>query len=144
MVPTTWKIEVWRGSGSSWGRPGSEKSLKSCPGRFWSILAGLGSAKISPNWAKMGPSWSQDGAKILQVGAKMAILRPSWDQDGHLEAIWEAFLSIFGGLGGGLAGGSWGGFWAILAKSWALLGDLGHKLGCLGRSWRQVGNFLAT
>jgi hypothetical protein len=39
-------------------------------------LAGLGSAKISPNWAKMGPSWSQDGAKILQVGAKMAILRP--------------------------------------------------------------------
>ena len=166
MVPKTLKIEVWRGPGSSWGRPGGEKSLKSCPGRFSSILAGLGSAKISPNWAKMGPSWSQDGAKIPQVGAKMAILRPSWGQDGHLEPIWGAFLSLFWwswerslekwpkckieqhysvlATFWGLDGGSWEGFWAILAISWALLGDLGHKLGSLGRSWRQVGNFLAT
>ena len=100
ISPKTWKNEVWRWSGSSWGR--GKKSLKGCPDRFWSILAGLGSAKISPNWAKMGPSWSQDGAKIPQVGAKMAILRPSWGQDGHLEAIWGAFLSIFGGLGSDL------------------------------------------
>ena len=135
----------------------------------WQILVNFGRAKISPNWAKMAPSWSQDGAKIPQVGAKMAILRPSWGQDGHLEAIWGAFLSIFGGLGsdlqkncrsvksnnttafwphfgvlGGLDGGSWGVFWAILARSWALLVDVGVKLGSLGRSWRQVGNFLAT
>ena len=89
---------VWELLGATWRR----KSLKSCPGRFWSILAGLGSAKISPNWAKMGPSWSQDGAKIPQVGAKMAILRPSWGQDGHLEAMWGAFLNIFGGLGSDL------------------------------------------
>ena len=87
----TGKIEVWRGSGSSWGRPGGEKSLKSCPARFWSILAGLGSAKISPNWAKMGPSWSQDGAKIPQVGAKMAILRP-------FGKFFLAFLVVLGAI----------------------------------------------
>ena len=31
--------------------------------------------------------------------------------------------------------------WRLLE---ATLGDLGHKLASLGRSWRQVGNFLAT
>ena len=165
IVPKTGKNQVWRGSGSFWGRPGGEKSLKSCPGKFWSILAALGSAKISPNWAKMGPSWSQDGAKFPQVGAKMAILRPSWGQDGHLEPIWGAFLKILGGLGsdlskngrsvktnnstafwphfgvlGGLVGGSWGVFQAILGTSWALLGDLGVKL---GTSWQHVVRKLA-
>ena len=33
------------------------------------------------------------------------------------------------------------GTWRLLG---ATLGDLGHKLASLGRSWRQVGNFLAT
>ena len=39
-------------------------------------------------------------------------------------------------------------FWGLGGSGWRLLGsilgDLGHKLGSLGRSWRQVGNFLAT
>ena len=39
-------------------------------------------------------------------------------------------------------------FWGLGGSRWRLLGsilgDLGHKLGSLGRSWRQVGNFLAT
>ena len=39
-------------------------------------------------------------------------------------------------------------FWGLGGSGWRLLGsilgDLRHKLGSLGRSWRQVGNFLAT
>ena len=61
-LKNSWKIfknqgleGVRRGSGSSWGRPWDEKSTKSCLGRFWSILAGLGSTKISPKWFQMGP-----------------------------------------------------------------------------------------
>ena len=90
---------------------------------------------------------------------------PSWGQDGHLEAIWEAILNIFCDLGrdllkngrsvksdnsmtfwphfgvlGGLVGGSRGRFWAILATSWALLGDLGVKLGTF---WQHVGTKMA-
>ena len=115
-------------SGSSWRRLGDEKSLQSCLGRFW---PGSGRPKSRPK----EPSWRQD--------------RPSWGQENHLEAIWEAIFSISGSLGndllknsrsvktnnttsfwphfgvlGGPVGGSWGGFWAILAISWALLGDL--------------------
>ena len=89
---------VWELLGATWRRKISSKL--SC--QILVNFGRLGSAKISPNWAKMGPSWSQDGAKIPQVGAKMAILRPSWDEDGYLEAIWEAFLCIFGGLGSDL------------------------------------------
>ena len=125
-------------------------------------MVNFGGARIRQNLTKLG----QDGAKLEPRWRQDP---PSWGQDGHLEAIWGAFLSLFGGLGsdlqkncrsvksnnttafwphfgvlGGLDGGSWGGFWAILAISWALLGDLGHNLGSLGRSWRQVGNFLAT
>ena len=48
----------------------------------------------------------------------------------------QRFGHIFGS-GGGLVGGSWGGFWEILATSWALLDDLGVKL---GTSWQHVGN----
>ena len=51
------------------------------------ILAGLGSSKISLTWAKMAPRWQDP---------------PSWGQDGHLEAIWGAFSSIFVGLGSDL------------------------------------------
>ena len=40
------------------------------------------------------------------------------------------------GVLGGLVGGSWGVFWAILATSWALLDDLGVKLGTF---WQHVG-----
>ena len=46
-----------------------------------------------------------------------------------------AFWLHFGILGG-LVGGSWGGFWAILATSWALLDDLGVKLGGL-EDWKD-------
>ena len=50
-------------------------------------------------------------------------------------AVWLHF-----GVLGGLVGGSWGGFWAILATSWALLDDLGVKL---GTSWQDVGTKMA-
>ena len=49
------------------------------------------------------------------------------------------FLLYFGVLGD-LDGASGGGFWAILAISWALLGDLGVKL---GTSWQHVGTKMA-
>ena len=157
MVPKTWKIEVWRGSGSSWGRPWNEKSLKSWPGRFWSILAGLGSTKMLPKWPKMAPSWAQDGAKMLQVVAKMAILRAfgelSWAFLVVLGAIYwqmakvenrttvQRFCYILGSWGlwlealGEYFGRSWpqvGLTWAILASNWELFGNM------LGLRWPKM------
>ena len=52
-------------------------------GQFWPGSDRPKSRQIRPRWDQVGT----DGAKIPQVGAKMAILRPSWGQDGHLEAI---------------------------------------------------------
>jgi len=59
------------------------------------VLLDFGQPRIVHNLAQMGedgaklePSWSQDNS--------------SWGQDGHLEAIWGAILSILGGLGGDL------------------------------------------
>ena len=124
----------------------------------WPIWADFGQARDAQNGgkmaelgAKMEPRWRQDG--------------PSWAPDRHLEASWGAILAILKGLGadfgkngrhvkmsitmafwphfgvlGGLVGGSWGVFWAILATSWALLGDLGVKL---GTSWQHVGTKMA-
>ena len=94
----------------------------------WLILVNFGRARIDENLAQMG----QDGANLE---ARWRQESPSWGQDGHLEAIWGAFWSIFGGLGsdllkngrslktnntpafwphfgllGGLVGGSWGVF----------------------------------
>ena len=122
------------------------------------VLAHGGRPRIDQNLAQV----AQDGAKLEPRWRQDA---PSWNQDGHLEAIWGAILNIFGGLGsdllknvrsvktdntttfwphfgvlGGLVGGSWGVFWAILATSWALLGDLGVKL---GTSWQHVGTKMA-
>ena len=124
----------------------------------WQILVNFGRARIGQNLAKFG----QDG---INLAPRWRQEPPSWGQDGHLEALWGAFWSIFGGLGsdlekngrsvksnnpttfwlhfgvlGGLVGGSWGVFWAILATSWALLGDLGVKL---GTSWQHVGTKMA-
>ena len=124
----------------------------------WLIFVNFGRARIDQNRAqtseddaKMEPRWRQDP--------------PSWGQDGHFEAIWGGIFSIVGDLGsdllkngesrksedsttfllyfgvlGGLVGGSWGRFWAILATSWALLGDLGVKL---RPSWQHVGTKMA-
>ena len=116
-------------------------------GRFWP-------ASDRPKCQPNGPRWRQ-------VGAKMAPRWPSWALDGRLDATWGAIWSIFARLGsdlrkngrsrksndsiafwlyfgvlGGVVGGSWGRFWAILATSWALLGDLGIKL---GTCWQHVG-----
>ena len=148
---------VRRGSGSSWGRPWDEKSTKSCLGRFWSILAGLGSTKISPKWAKTAPSWGQDGAKMGQVGAKMAILKPFGEPPGAFLVVLGAILQkmakvenrttvqrfgyIFGSWGvwlealGEYFGRSWpqvGLSWAILASSWELLDNM------LGLRWPKM------
>ena len=116
----------------------------------------------------MGPSWQDLAAKRRQDG-------PRGSQDSHLEALWGAILGIFRRLGsdlcrnapsiksnnpttflvdfgvhGGPVGGSWGPSWAILAASWAMLADVGVKLGVswlilgdlsvkLGPSWQDVG-----
>ena len=45
-------------------------------------------AQVGQDSANLEPRWRQE--------------LPSWGQDGHLEAIWGAFLSIFGGLGSDL------------------------------------------
>ena len=100
---------------------------------------------------KLEPRWRQDG--------------PSWALDGLPEATWRAVLSILRGLGSdlckngrsvktnntttfwlhfgilaGLFGDSSGRSWAILATSWARLGDLGVKLGTF---WQHVGTKMA-
>ena len=118
----------------------------------WLILVNFGRARIDQNLAQIG----QDGANLEPRWRQEP---PSWGQDGHLEAIWGAFLNIFGGPWErsfekgrkckneqhySVLATCWGlgGFgWRLLGS---ILGDLGHKLGSLGRSWRQVGNFLAT
>jgi len=61
----------------------------------WLILVNFGRARIDQNLAQMG----QNGAK-LEPRWRQEL--PSWGQDGHLEAIWGAFLSIFVGLGSDL------------------------------------------
>ena len=55
---------------------------------FGRLRNGQNLAPMAQDGRQYGSSWSQDG--------------PSWGQDGHLEAIWGAILSIFGGLGGDL------------------------------------------
>ena len=70
MTPKLEKIEVRRGSGSSWGPAWDEKSTNSGLGRFWSILAGPGTPKMEPSWPKLAPSWTQDGAKMVQKPLK--------------------------------------------------------------------------
>ena len=79
-------------SGGGLGALGGDlgtKNLSKC------ALADFGRARIDQNLAQMG----QDGAKLEPRWRQEP---PSWGQDGHLEAIWGAFLSIFGGLGSDL------------------------------------------
>ena len=76
MVPKTMKIEVWRGSGRSWGPPWHENRLGGCLGRFWPILDRRGMPKIAARWPNLAPTCGQDGAKMAQDGAWLAILRP--------------------------------------------------------------------
>ena len=71
MTPKPEKIEVRRGSGSSWGPAWDEKSTNSGLGRFWPILAGLGTPKMEPIWPKLAPSWTQDGAKMVPKPPKI-------------------------------------------------------------------------
>ena len=147
-----------RGLEGVWELLGATSGRKIYQKLSWPMLADLGRARIVENLTQMAkdgatrePRWRQDA--------------PSWGQDGHLETIWGAILRIWGGLGsdlskngrsvktnnttafwphfgvlGGLVGGSWGVFWAILATSWALLGDLGVKL---ATSWQHVGTNMA-
>ena len=61
----------------------------------WPIFVNFGRARIGQNLAQIG----QDGANLEPRWCQEP---PSWGQDGHLEAIWGAFWSIFGGLGSGL------------------------------------------
>ena len=86
----------------------------------WPIFADLGQAQDAQNDGKM----TELGAKMAQDGACLAILK----------RIGGSYLGHFGG--------SWGRSlqlvlsWGVLARSWAILGDLGLKL---GPSWQQVG-----
>ena len=137
-----------RGLEGVWELLGATLRQKISQKLSWPILVNFGRARIDQNLAQMGqdranlePRWRQEP--------------PSWGQDGHLGSFFEHFwwswerslekwpkckneqhysvLATFWGLGGS--------GWRLLGS---ILGDLGHKLGSLGRSWRQVGNFLAT
>ena len=84
-----------RGLGGVWEPLGATLGRKIYQKLSWLILADFGRARIDQNLAqivqdgtKLGPRWRQDA--------------PSWGQDGQLEAIWGAILSILGGLGSDL------------------------------------------
>ena len=68
MTPKLKKIEVRRGSGSSWGRAWDEKSRNGGLDRFWPILAGhaQNGAKLAKVGAKLDPRWRQDGPKTVK------------------------------------------------------------------------------
>ena len=133
--------EVWELLGATCGRKVARRLS-------WPILADFGQA--------LG---AQDGGKMAEMGAKM---EHRWRQDGlrwglsgHLEADWGVILSILGSLAGDICRhgrsvkmattmhifGSWG---ILLEALEAILERLGQKLGCLGRSWPEVGTFLAA
>ena len=76
---------VWELLEATLGRKISQKMS-------WPILVNFGRARIDQNHAQMG----QDGAKLEPRWRQDA---SSWSQDGHLEAIRGAILSILGGLG---------------------------------------------
>ena len=53
--------------------------------------------------ADLGEFWpGSDRTKSHSNDQRWRQDAPSWDQDGQLEAIWGAILSIFGGLGSDL------------------------------------------
>ena len=93
------------------------------------------------------PRWGKVGAKMTQDGACLAILAPIGELSLAFWRSWErslqkwpkykiehryGVLATFSGLGGS----GWRLFGAILKL-------FGHMLGYLGRSWPQVGTFLA-
>ena len=85
--------------GGGLGALGGDLETKVAQGKMdrlsWQILVNFGRARIDQNLAQMG----QDGANLEPRWRQEP---PSWGQDGHLEAIWGAFWSIFGGLGSDL------------------------------------------
>ena len=95
MIPKLEKIEVRRGSGSSWGPPWDEKSRNSCLcldfGGFWQILAGLGKPKMTQVGAKLAPQEPHLSEHGRQVAAKMRLTwptwRPRWPTGEHLGSI---------------------------------------------------------
>ena len=103
------------------------------------------------SWADFGQARdAQNGGKIAQLGAKMGQSwrqdDPRWGLSGHLGTNWGVIFSILGDLGSDLCRngrsgkmitatsyifGTWG---VLLEALGAILGRLGQKLGCLGRS----------
>ena len=79
---------VWELLGATLRQKNLLKAVLADFGQFWP-----GSDR--PNLAQMG----QDGANLEPRWRQEP---PSWGQDGHLEAIWGVFFSIFGGLGSDL------------------------------------------
>ena len=84
-----------RGLEGAWELLGATLRQKISQKLSWLILVNFGRARIDQNLAQMG----QDGANLEPRWRQEP---PSWGQDGHLKAIWRAFLSIFGGLGSDL------------------------------------------
>ena len=81
-----------RGLEGVWELLGATLRQKIAQKLSWLILVNFGRARIDQNLAQVGqdsvnlePRWRQE--------------LPSWGQDGHLEAMRGAILSIFGGLG---------------------------------------------
>ena len=95
MLKNNPKILKNRGLEGVWEVLGATLAPKFFKNLSCLILVDFGRARIVENLAQMG----QDGAKLEPRCRQDA---PSWSQDGQLEAIWGAILSIFGGLGSDL------------------------------------------
>ena len=114
-------------------------------GRFW---PGSDRPKSRPN----GPRWRQVGAKMAPRWSKLGLRWPSWGHLGryleHFWWSWERYLGKWRKSKIERQYNVFATFWCLGGSGWRLLGsilgDLDHKLGSLGRSWRQVGDFLAT
>ena len=84
-----------RGLEGVWELLGATLRQKISQKLSWLILVNFGRARIDQHFAQLG----QDGAN-LEPRWRQEL--PNWGQDGHLEAIWGAVLSIFGSLGSDL------------------------------------------
>ena len=105
---------------------------------------------MKPRWSQDCPGAREDGAKTGQEATKMtplgsflAYFWKSWDRSLPRRPLYkiEHPYNVFGdffGPGGHPVGGSSGPSWAILASSWAILGDLAFQFAL---SWSIFGEF---
>ena len=137
-----------RGLEGVWELLGATLRQKISQKLSWLILLNFGRARMDQNLAQVG----QDSANLAPRASKLGPRWPSWGHVGsffeHFWWSWEQSLEKWPKCKNEQHYSVLATFWGLRGSGWRLLGgilgDLDHKLGSLGRSWRQVGNVLAT